>query len=567
MRNITLVNGCAGSGKSHLANHAVKLFNTAKTSEILAVVTQTKHTTDEIISHALPFMEKGDILRHASLNLTSTEEIKEVSFTDELLKMSPHFDERKTMKRSLAFARKGLQDFNNIIPQIYDLALLIKNKIADDDKNYTKICSNFLILKYFIDFDSFADIFTKDVRFKPNYKPTYEDIIHFWLDKDFYNSKITHKDPFAIPIDDFSNCYPKEEDIYKDSEIVPDFPDEDCSRKIKFTETNIKELLEAEDDDDDVDHFVPDFSDALTMKTKSIYSLGAVPFQTIASDSRMSYFNMFLKGIYQNKAWSPLQQIYIYIRYVLRNLIDWRNDYKAIVNMRTKELEKIEINCLADVYRKYKVIVMTASYASKYREALERAGVHYMIIEEAGELTEATTISLIPKNLTHLMMIGDYKQLRPSVEYELRSEQNSAYSFDISTFERLVKKALDVKSPDLFYLNVQRRMHPEISYPIRKLICQEMVDGDNSKRSLEGYKLRDRVSFILHDFEESSSKETRSRSNENEAILAVYTALFYLHRGFQSTEITILTLYKGQEEEVKKQWNKIFKEKEKQAAF
>ena len=88
-----------------------------------------------------------------------------------------------------------------------------------------------------------------------------------------------------------------------------------------------------------------------------------------------------------------------------------------------------------------------------------------MIVEEAGELTEPITFSIIPKTTEQIIMIGDYNQLRPKVYQELAKDP---FNHNISLFEKEVLHAKDNKLPHLFTLSIQRRMHPEIPISIGK---------------------------------------------------------------------------------------------------
>ena len=57
------------------------------------------------------------------------------------------------------------------------------------------------------------------------------------------------------------------------------------------------------------------------------------------------------------------------------------------------------------------------------------------MIEEAAEILEAHIVTALPKNIEHLILIGDHQQLKPSpTVYELAKK----YNLDTSLFERMV---------------------------------------------------------------------------------------------------------------------------------
>ena len=120
--------------------------------------------------------------------------------------------------------------------------------------------------------------------------------------------------------------------------------------------------------------------------------------------------------------------------------------------------EQMKAQCMAygKFYKQFKFVGMTATLALLFKEAIENSGCRYMMIEEVGELNEATTIGIIPNTIEHLAMIGDYNQLRPKVEYELINEKCKKASYDISTFERLVRAQIKSGNPsDIFTLTLQ----------------------------------------------------------------------------------------------------------------
>jgi hypothetical protein len=79
---------------------------------------------------------------------------------------------------------------------------------------------------------------------------------------------------------------------------------------------------------------------------------------------------------------------------------------------------------------------MTISAAARNAIAIVRSGCRFMIIEEAGEITEGQLISILPSTLEHLVMPDDFNQFKPNVEFDLSQEP---YRINVSTLERSAK--------------------------------------------------------------------------------------------------------------------------------
>ena len=84
-----------------------------------------------------------------------------------------------------------------------------------------------------------------------------------------------------------------------------------------------------------------------------------------------------------------------------------------------------------------------------------------VIVEEAAEILEGQLIAVLPPSVKHLVMLGDQKQLKPSVScYELKRDKK----LDCSMFERLINNGLDYKQ-----LGKQCRMRADIAQLLGKL--------------------------------------------------------------------------------------------------
>ena len=87
------------------------------------------------------------------------------------------------------------------------------------------------------------------------------------------------------------------------------------------------------------------------------------------------------------------------------------------------------------ILREKKIIGMTITGAAINSSLIQKLGPKVVLVEEAAEILEPCLIAAISSSTEHLILIGDHKQLRPSVDtYKLRLN----CKFDVSMMERLI---------------------------------------------------------------------------------------------------------------------------------
>lgn len=216
--------------------------------------------------------------------------------------------------------------------------------------------------------------------------------------------------------------------------------------------------------------------------------------------------------------------------------------------------EKDAINREQDLYilRDARVIGATTNGAAKYRDILGEKSPGVVIVEEAGEVLEPHILSSLSEGkggeheTKHLILIGDHLQLRPKIEsYKLSAASRSGYNFDFSLFERMVRSNF----PSTM-LKVQHRMRPYISEFIRSQTYPALVDHI-STLAFENVKgVTNNVVFVHHENKErggdASSGESKTKSNDEEALMCVEIVRYLLLQGYRHDQITILTPYVGQ---------------------
>ncbi|KAI8920392.1 hypothetical protein DFJ77DRAFT_497413 [Powellomyces hirtus] len=205
------------------------------------------------------------------------------------------------------------------------------------------------------------------------------------------------------------------------------------------------------------------------------------------------------------------------------------------------------------VLREAKIVGMTTSGAASHLKLLKNLRPSIIMCEEAGEVLEAHLLSCLNDNVTHLLQIGDEKQLRPKVEeYTLSMDSNSGYDLDKSFFERMVKIAEDQSHAKeegmVAALATQWRMRPEISDLLRRTLYPRLEDAPAVLSHPKVRGMRENMYFFDHDHEEGGGSDGQSCSKINnfEADMVVALVLHLIKQGYEPHEIAVLTPYAGQ---------------------
>ena len=220
-------------------------------------------------------------------------------------------------------------------------------------------------------------------------------------------------------------------------------------------------------------------------------------------------------------------------------------EYNEVCKQYTENRQKIDTY----IIKTADIIGMTTTGAAKYHHILSNMLPKIVIIEEAAEVFESHVFTSLTPSVQQLIMIGDHKQLRPKANcYNL--EKN--YGFCVSLFEKLARNGFPVVT-----LEVQHRMRPEIA----SLVCPSIYDKLLNHESVELYGhvkgIGHDLFFIDHNHPEKSNEDRdRSHSNDHEADFIVALCKYLLKQGYQPSEVTVLTMYRGQLLELKKRMKK-----------
>ncbi len=198
------------------------------------------------------------------------------------------------------------------------------------------------------------------------------------------------------------------------------------------------------------------------------------------------------------------------------------------------------------VLREADVIGMTTTGAAKHSYVLHDIYPKIVVIEEAAEVFESHIVTSVSPSVQQLILIGDHKQLKPKPNH-FDLEKN--YGLAVSLFERLIMNKIDHST-----LQVQHRMRPEIADLLRPHIYESLSDHESVLGREDVAGVGKNVFFIDHAQPEEANRDgdSKSHSNIHEVTFLVALCRYLLKQGYTPSQITILTMYRGQLLEIKK---------------
>ncbi|GAA6061540.1 hypothetical protein JCM10212_002747 [Sporobolomyces blumeae] len=212
------------------------------------------------------------------------------------------------------------------------------------------------------------------------------------------------------------------------------------------------------------------------------------------------------------------------------------------INERLKNL-KNDAKCR--ILKNAEVIGATTNSASNLLSIISSVQPTVLVVEEAGECLEAQVVANLVPSIKHLIMIGDEKQLRPQIaSYHLSTDsaQGSVHRHDVSLLERLATLPLPISM-----LRTQRRMQPEISGLIRNYLYPDLEDAPQVLDYPDVCGMRKNVYFVDHRIpEDSQAADHSSKSNSGEAAFVVDLVRHLLRQGYRAGNIAIIVPYLGQ---------------------
>ena len=209
---------------------------------------------------------------------------------------------------------------------------------------------------------------------------------------------------------------------------------------------------------------------------------------------------------------------------------------------RWKQVKRLERQIRDDILDRAQVLCCTCIGSG--HELLDGRRFSRVLIDEATQATEPATLVPIVKGARQVVLVGDHKQLPPTVIS--RRAENGGLSR--SLFERLVDMGI---KPLL--LSTQYRMHPSISeFPNSHFYGGMLEDGvDESEREAPPGMLwpdwDSPLAFLPIDGDELLSPDGASKENAAEASWVVKILIGFVDDGgLELTDIGIVTPYAGQ---------------------
>ncbi|KAI3642410.1 hypothetical protein MP228_011965 [Amoeboaphelidium protococcarum] len=210
-----------------------------------------------------------------------------------------------------------------------------------------------------------------------------------------------------------------------------------------------------------------------------------------------------------------------------------------------KLMESLQLKYRKQIMNQAQVICTTLGFSGHDSFNLIDGGFNYLIVDEACQAIELSTLIPLKYQVNKCILVGDPKQLPPTII----SEDAKKYGYDQSLFSRM-----QIACPQSVHLlNVQYRMHPAISkFPIQMFYDGLLQDGPDMLR-LSTRKWHADQSFPPYQFydvgksaEEKSGTSLVNKAEAN-AIMAKFIQLCssFPDIGFSGL-IGIITPYKMQ---------------------
>ncbi|XP_041040924.1 NFX1-type zinc finger-containing protein 1-like [Carcharodon carcharias] len=214
------------------------------------------------------------------------------------------------------------------------------------------------------------------------------------------------------------------------------------------------------------------------------------------------------------------------------------NENLCLYEKEAQDLSELIVEEDIMILKTTDVLGMTTTGAAKYRALLQKIKPRIVIMEEAAEVLEAHVLTTLTPHCQHLIMIGDYNQLKPKLmDYKLGSE----YHLDVSLFERMIKNRIPCEQ-----LSHQHRMRPEISQLLASVFYSNLKDHKSVSLYEDIKGLATNIFFIEHQMDEDNNTESLSHSNTHEAQFLAGLCQHLLRQGYTTERITILTPYMAQ---------------------
>ncbi|KAL8941651.1 MAG: hypothetical protein Q9216_002114 [Gyalolechia sp. 2 TL-2023] len=245
-----------------------------------------------------------------------------------------------------------------------------------------------------------------------------------------------------------------------------------------------------------------------------------------------------------------------------RRLLHILDSYRQVKDSLKRCHQEVDLRCLLNAH----IIGVTTTGLARNLDLLRRVRSKVVVIEEAGEVLEAHTLTALLPSVEHAILIGDHEQLRPQINnFDFQSDNPSGarFSLDISLFERLVNPQPGYPKLPCSSLEVQRRMHPSIAELIRSTLYPRLQDDVSVSKHPEVDGMRRRLFWLDHNNKEDMSpsklEQSYSKTNSWEVEMVAALVSHLVRQGvYQNEDIAVLTPYLGQLQKLKQRLRSSF---------
>ena len=212
------------------------------------------------------------------------------------------------------------------------------------------------------------------------------------------------------------------------------------------------------------------------------------------------------------------------------------------ISKNYREIREIEQRITDDVLSSAEVLCTTNIGAGHFTIANRKFSI--VLIDEATQATEPSSLVPIVKGARQLILVGDHRQLPPTVTSRSAEEGG----LNIPLFERLLANGISAHM-----LTTQYRMHPTIrEFPSARFYENRLEDGCSSSERppVAGFLWPDwdkPVSFVPVHGAEIEEEAGSSRSNMDEAAIVIKIVNDLLVPGdLMPEDIGVISPYAGQ---------------------
>ena len=212
------------------------------------------------------------------------------------------------------------------------------------------------------------------------------------------------------------------------------------------------------------------------------------------------------------------------------------------INKNYREIRDLENRIIDDVLSGAEVLCTTNIGAGHF--TLENRKFPIVLIDEATQASEPSSLVPIVKGARQVILVGDHKQLPPTVI----SRNAEEGGLNIPLFERLIENGVPAHM-----LTTQYRMHSTIrEFPSARFYDNRLEDGckDSDRPPVAGFLWPDwnkPVAFIPVHGSEIEDSTSSSKSNMDEAAMVVRIVNDLLTPGdISAQDIGVISPYSGQ---------------------